>query len=148
MLAGAGSARRRVERRAAGLSNLRLLPLQPTEEYAELMSCADEHVLPERPGASGLLMPSKFGAMLASGRPVVVAADAGSELARIARHVGLVVPPNNPHALAQSVERLARDPNLRRELGARGRKYAEQHLSKDLVLTRFNNEILKAVASP
>ena len=66
---------------AASLPNLTLIGLQPAEHMAGLLAAADLHVLPQERAASDLVFPSKLGPILASGRPLVVTADPGSELA-------------------------------------------------------------------
>ena len=55
----------------AGLPNVRLLPLQPSERLSELLGMADIHLLPQSPDAADLVLPSKLSGMLASGRPVI-----------------------------------------------------------------------------
>jgi glycosyltransferase involved in cell wall biosynthesis len=54
---------------------------------------------------------------------------------------GLLVPPGNPVALAQGLERLIRDPEERARLGAAGEHYVRRHFSMeagiDLLGTRF-----------
>jgi len=50
-------------------------------------------------------------------------------------HVGLTVEPENAEALAQAVERLADDPDLRHDLGRRGRALAVRDLSWQPVVT-------------
>ncbi len=45
----------------------------------------------------------------------------------------LVVPPQNPQALAEALVRLARDPALRESLGRRARAYAIAHYADDVI---------------
>jgi glycosyltransferase involved in cell wall biosynthesis len=67
----------------------------------------------------------------ACGRPIV-ATDLPGCRAIVQHEVnGLLVPPNNPRALAQALERLALDPSLRMQMGAEGRK---------IVLEKFTHE--------
>ncbi|MBN2575392.1 MAG: glycosyltransferase, partial [Deltaproteobacteria bacterium] len=42
---------------------------------------------------------------------------------------GLLVPPADPHALAQAINRVLRDPTWARSLGLAGRRRVEQHFS-------------------
>jgi len=87
-------------------------------------------------------MPSKLTGMLASARPVVATAHFGTELATVVQTCGLVVPPENPAALAQAVRTLAADPALRQQLGAAGHAYALAHLDRDAVLQKFEADAL------
>lgn len=134
VIAGEGSARVELEASARGQSNVRFLGLYPREQYVQLLSTADIHLLPERPEASGLVMPSKLGAMLASGRPVIVSAQRNSELGRVAGQAGLLVRAGDAKEIAEAVQSLAADPELRASIGRKGRAYAEVHLSKSEIL--------------
>lgn len=141
ILCGEGAARPLIERAAAGLSNLRLESLQPPERLNELLNLAEIHVLPQRADAADLVMPSKLGNMLASGRPVIAAARAGTEVAQVLEQAGLVIPPEDPAALAEAILRLSRDAALQAELGQRGRQYVLNHWAKEQVLGGFLGEI-------
>jgi hypothetical protein len=54
---------------------------------------------------------------------------------------GLLVPPGDPIALAETLERLIRDPDERARLGAAGEHHVRRHFSMeagiDLLATRF-----------
>jgi glycosyltransferase involved in cell wall biosynthesis len=49
----------------------------------------------------------------------------------------LVVPPEDPVALAGAFRQLADRPELRAELGARARAFAEEHFARDVALRRL-----------
>lgn len=142
VLCGAGSARDRLERQASGLANVRFLPIQPLEEFNNLLNLADIHLLPQRQDAEDLVMPSKLIAMLASGRPVIATARKGTEVANVVKGCGLTVEPGNVKALCNSIQLLAKDDKLRHVLGTQGRLYATQHLDKDSILRRVFSEVL------
>ncbi|MFM8316822.1 MAG: colanic acid biosynthesis glycosyltransferase WcaI, partial [Bacteroidota bacterium] len=57
------------------------LPLQPTKEFLDLLLAADCHLMPQHESAADLVLPSKLGAILATGTPLVVTAHADTELA-------------------------------------------------------------------
>jgi colanic acid biosynthesis glycosyl transferase WcaI len=139
---GQGVGRERFEALCAGLPNVRLLPLQPAERLSELLATADIHLLPQRADAADLVMPSKLTGMLASARPVVATAHLGTEVAEVVAQCGLVVPPEDALALAEAIVRLADDAGLRKALGQAGRQYAEQNLDRDVVLRRYEAELL------
>lgn len=141
---GNGSGRADLERRCAGLSNVRFLDLQPLERLNDWLGLADIHMLPQRADAADMVMPSKLTGMLASGRPVLATAYAGTELERVVARdadCGLVVPPEDPTAMAQALRALAADPARRAELGANGRRYAERELDQDVILRRFEAQL-------
>ena len=145
---GDGAFRPQLELLVRDLANVTLLPLQPAERLPELLNTADIHLLPQRAGAADLVMPSKLTGMLSSGRPVLATADPGTMLAHViegglsADRLGRVVPTTEPAALLEAAQDLARDPALRTSLGHSARRYAVEHLSREQVLTHFEQEIL------
>lgn len=138
---GEGADKARLAQLCGSHPNIRLLPLQPYERLPELLGMADMHLLPQKPGAADLVMPSKLTGMLSSGRPIVATALPGSELACVVKSCGEVVPPENDTAFALAIDHLASDWRRRRELGCRARAYAEAHLASDTVLSRFEHEL-------
>lgn len=142
VIAGAGSARASLEVAGAGLSNLRWLPLQPLERLNDLLNLADIHLLPQRADAADLVMPSKLTGMLASGRPVIATALPQTQVGRVVSGCGMLVPPGDGAAFARAIVALVADPAQRRSLGAAARAYAEAHLARDAIMTRFENMAL------
>src|SRR5207244_6265758 len=106
VICGAGAGLPQLRAMASGLPNVSFLPLQPPERLNALLNLADIHALPQKPSVADLVMPSKLLGMLASGRPVVVTARQGSELAAVVGQCGVVVPPENPSALAAAIAAL------------------------------------------
>ena len=141
VLCGEGAARAALQQQAIGLRNVHFFPLQPVERLNELLSTADIHVLTQRINAADLVMPSKLSGMLASGRPVIATAQPGTELASVIEQVGILIPPENPFELAQAIQRLAHQPDLRLQLGQRGRAFALAHWDKESVLNHLNQEV-------
>ena len=145
---GNGSGRSDLQARCAGLPNVRFLDLQPLERLNHWLGLADVHLLPQRADAADLVMPSKLTGMLASGRAVLATANPETELGRVVTQdaaCGLVVPPENAAAMAEALRSLAADPARRAELGANGRRYAERELSQDVILRRFEAQLLALV---
>ena len=134
LIVGEGTERAALVAGAQGLTNLRFLPLQPPEQLVELLQAADIHALPQRAAAEGLVMPSKLLAMMASGRPVVATARAGSAVATHVRLGGVVTAPGDEEALAAAIGALADAPDVRATLGAAGRDFAVRHFDRRVVL--------------
>jgi len=141
LLCGDGAVRQRLEAAAAELRNVRFIPLQPLARLNELLNLAEVHLLPQRAAAEDLVMPSKLTGIMASGRPVVATAASGSDVARIAREGGIVVPPGDGEAMASALRRLLNDAALRRQLGAAGRAYALANWEREAVLQRAFEEL-------
>lgn len=93
----------------------------------QVLSIAREHdlfVLPTLPGEG---VPRVLLEAMASGLPIVVSDVAG--VPTLVQHEvnGLLVPPADPPAIADAVERLIRDGDLRRRLIATGNRAARAH---------------------
>jgi len=100
----------------------------PQEEVARQMRACHVVVVPCRPDRSGDMdgIPTVFMEAMATGRPVISCPISGiPELVRDGE-TGLLVPPDDPRALADAVERLARDEPLRVRLGRQGRALVER----------------------
>ena len=78
---------------------------------SEFLGLADVHLLPQIAAAADLLLPSKLGAMLASGRPIVVAAAEGTELANIVGTAATIVPPGDSAAFAGAIQTIVDGPS-------------------------------------
>ena len=80
---------------AADLPNVRFLAFQPYARLGDFLGLADVHILPQLAAAGDLVLPSKLGGMLASGRPIVVAAEPDTELATFVADAATLVPPED-----------------------------------------------------
>ena len=138
VLCGEGSAKKELIEQAAILPNLRFLELQPEEKLNELVNLADVHLLPQLANAADLVMPSKLTSMLASGKPVIAGAYPRTQISQVMGTIGIVIPPENAAALAESIINLYKHPSERNRLGSLGRAYACEHLDKDIILARLN----------
>lgn len=142
ILCGDGPARANLEQACGGLRNVRFLPLQPMERLPELLGTADIHLLPQRPEAADLVLPSKLTGMLASGRPVIAMAAPGSGLAIEVKGCGIIVEPT-AMGMTDALVALAGDSERRRTLGLAGRARAETRWRKSAIIGRFEAEVLE-----
>ncbi|MFC5345667.1 WcaI family glycosyltransferase [Brevundimonas staleyi] len=136
LLCGDGPARAELERTCQGMDTVHFLPLQPMDRLPELLGTADIHLLPQRPEAADLVLPSKLTGMLASGRPVVAMAAAGTGLDHEVSGCGLAVAPT-AEAMTAAVLELATNAAMRRTLGAAGRLRAEERWRKSAIIDGF-----------
>lgn len=103
VIAGEGPAKRGLLEKFSKLANVSFLPFQPYEKFNEFMNLANLHALPQDRGAADLVLPSKLGGMLASGAPVVVTADEGTELANFLGDSAIITPPGDSDALSRAI---------------------------------------------
>jgi colanic acid biosynthesis glycosyl transferase WcaI len=115
VIAGEGPEKNRLISRYGHLANVRFLPIQPEERLCELLNLADVHLLPQDRNAAELVLPSKLGGMLASGRAILAAAEPGTELYRFLSGVATIVPTGDSVQVAQKIRELAGNPPARLE---------------------------------
>lgn len=134
VLCGEGPAKHGLAKQAEGLQNVMFLPLQKPARLNDLLNMADIHLLPQRADVEDLVMPSKLGPMMASGRPVVATASEGTQLASVVTGCGVVVAPGDAVALERAIRRLASDREWRQRLGAKAREVAVQTWNASSIL--------------
>ena len=124
---------------ARGLARMMFQPLQPFERLAELLATADVSVIPQKEGVRDIVLPSKLGNILASGRPVVVAAHGDSDLAHMMRSsaAGCCVEPGDSAAMAEALLALRGSPAERERLARNGLELMRSTLSEKAVLGQF-----------
>ena len=137
VLCGDGPHKPMLQKLAAGLRNVQFLGLQGDQQFVELLQTADIHLIPQKAEAADLVLPSKLGGILATGRPVVVMANPDTGLAAEVAGAGLVIPPGDAQALATAVRTLANDSELRCSLGKGGRTIALARWDKTAILARL-----------
>jgi colanic acid biosynthesis glycosyl transferase WcaI len=142
ILCGDGPHKAKLQSLAAGLTNVQFLGLQADESFAELLKAADVHLIPQKAEAADLVLPSKLGGILATGKPVIVMAKQGTGLAAEVGNGGLVVPPGDEPALAAAMRKLADNPNLCDSLGEGARKMALMRWDKATILGALEQTLL------
>lgn len=130
LFVGDGSERKNLEglRRELGLENVSFHNPVPIDQVPAYYSIADSGLASLRAiPIFESARPSKMFPILASGKPLLF--FGGGEGARLvqAAKAGIVVPAENPDALASTVAHLCGDEKLAQELGANGRRYAEEN---------------------
>ena len=110
-------------------ARIRLHGKRPHDELPAFYRRADVLVVPSLSEAFG----KPAVEAMASGLPVVATRVGGIPEVVADGETGLLVPPNDPVALAEAMGRLAADPALRARLGAAGRARAEERFSYDRI---------------
>lgn len=107
VIAGEGPAKAALQARHCHLPTVVFLPFQPQARLNAFLNMADLHVLPQEKDAADLVLPSKLGAMLASGKPLLVTAEPQTELAAFLGPAATLTPPGDADALAHTISRAA-----------------------------------------
>jgi colanic acid biosynthesis glycosyl transferase WcaI len=151
VLVGDGNDRKRLQQRARELTltNLDFVELQGAGRWEETLQAADVLLVNQRASVTDMSLPSKLTSYFAAGRPVVAAASEDSETAREIESAGagLVVPAAEPAAFCSAILSLKRDLTRAKELGARGKTYAETVLSAATILGEYES-FLYALLEP
>jgi colanic acid biosynthesis glycosyl transferase WcaI len=126
-----------------GLTNVQLLGYQPKDRMPEINAACDLFMIPLTGPGSRDGFPSKIYSSLASGRPVLVSAPPGSEMAElvIGSECGRAVPPDDGEAFRQAVERAYRERDRLPEEGRRGRELVERRFSKSAIAEQYSQLI-------
>lgn len=143
-IVGDGNASEHVRRLVEDMPRVHVRPPVPQGEFPALLAAAHVQLVLQRQVGAGANLPSKIGPYLASGRPVAASIDLTTTAASLLRESGgaLIVPPEDPAALAGALGRLHEDRGLRTELAQRGRAYAERALGRDAALVRLEREFI------
>jgi colanic acid biosynthesis glycosyl transferase WcaI len=151
LLAGDGAKKASLEQRAfaLGLSNVHFFPLQDTAAFLQMLAAMDAGLIVQQSTVSDIVFPSKTVTLLSAARPVIAAVNVNSEIGRVIQNSrgGVVVEPEDPHALAGAAQEFLSDPEKRFAMGEYGRQYALQHWEKNRVLSAFENYLIET-ASP
>ena len=142
---GLASLRQEVERRS--LSSFLFLDPLPEEEFADAIAAADLAVVSQRPGAEAMSMPSKTYTAMAAGDAILALTKKTSSLGRLvsSEGIGVVCNPTDGEEIAETLLRLADNPEIVAEMGARARRLAEERYSVDAAVRKFEELFRKAL---
>ena len=146
VICGEGPNRLKLEHKAKDLTNVIFRDLQPENRIGDLLSMADIHLLPQLHDAADLVLPSKLGNMLASGRPVIATVRPGTGIARELVDCGIVVPPEVPEAIVSAIGALAAHPDYRETMGRAAAERARTAWSKESVVDTFEKGLERLLA--
>lgn len=121
------------------LRNITILDTRHRSEQNVFLNACDIGLITLAPGMYGLGVPSKAYNIMASGKPIIAAVEADSEIGLmvIEENIGWVVRPGSPQALVNAITDAKSDPKRLREMGVRSRIVAENKYSFPKVLERY-----------
>ena len=143
VLVGDGGERRSLEERAHGISRITFVDPLGEKEFRSALAAADVLIVNEKPGVSGMAVPSKLTSYFDAGRPIAAATDASgttaSEIA--AAGAGVVVPAGEPGALLDAILELNANAEASAQFGQNGRRYREEVLDERVAIERWASVI-------
>ncbi len=136
VLVGDGKDKPALERRASvmGLQNVIFAPPVPKREMPLALAAADACLAILKPLEEyKTTYPNKVFDYMAAGKPIVLAIDGVIRNVVETAGCGIFVEPGNPQAMADAICRLADDPEASRRMGLNGRRYLEEHFSREKI---------------
>ncbi len=142
-IAGQGPVRPALEKQARELGlDHQVRFLGERGDIADLLAACDVFILPSRQEGLGV---AALEAM-AAGRPIVASRVGGLAEAVVDERTGLLVPPNDPGALATALARLLRDPALRTRLAEAGPARIAEGFGADALVNAYENLYFEVIA--
>jgi colanic acid biosynthesis glycosyl transferase WcaI len=126
LIIGSGAKMEALKRGVAtrSLGNFRFLPYQPRDTLEDSLAAGDVHLVSLLPALEGLIVPSKLYGILAAGRPLIFIGDADGDIGRVIHRAqcGRSVAVGDSKNLADSLRKLAAEPDIRALMGASARR--------------------------
>ena len=139
----------RLAQRLEVTRTVHFLDYQPREQLPLSLATGDLHYVGLARGLSGFVVPSRLYGILAAGRPVLVSADADSEIVRIVEEVGcgIVLPPGRPELVASVIRDVAEGRLSLVGMGDLGRAWVEREADREVAFDRYRRVVADVVAS-
>ncbi len=130
-----------------GVANVRMLPFQPYEDIAHVMSLGDVSLVCSKKNVGTSSFPSKTWSIMAAARAVIASFDLDSELCSILNTAksGLCSEAEDKDSLKSNIVALYKDRCKTVQMGINGRKYIEENLTRKAA-TREYFDMLTSVS--
>jgi colanic acid biosynthesis glycosyl transferase WcaI len=125
------------------LSNVVFMPLQPKDKFNDFLNMADIHLVLQKADATDLVMPSKVTNILSVGGLALITTPKDNSLhSVISKHnMGILIEPENQSLLTEGIKSALSNNND--NLKKNARKYAEESLTMDNILSRYFTQLTK-----
>lgn len=128
------------------LSNVVFIPYQDKNRLIYSLNAGDVHFVVNAKGIKGVSVPSKLYGVMAAGKPVLGILEKGSEARLIVEEAGcgISVDPGDYEAIEGLIKTFIewKDSSRLEEMGEKGRDYLIHHLTKDVSIQKYRDEIL------
>lgn len=128
------------------LSNVVFIPYQPKSELIYSLNAGDVHFVVNAKGIKGVSVPSKLYGVMAVGKPVLGIMEEGAEARLIVEEAkcGMSVKPGDYSAIEDLIRKYIglRDSRELKNMGEKGRKFLTEHLTKEVSIDKYRDEIL------
>jgi len=129
------------------LDNVRLTGMVSNADMPQAYAAADIAVFPDVTNLPGF--PTVLAESMAAGLPIIIGIKGWEDAVPIVdSQSGLIVKHADPLSLADNVERLANDPELRRKLSDNVHKFAVEEMEYERVVEKYFEMVLKIIGKP
>jgi len=146
MLVGDGSSKKRLfeDVKKRKINNVKFLPLQSTEDFGALLTMADIHLILQDKKISDYVLPSKLTNILSAGGVSIISANSDTELSQMVNihGIGFLIKPDSESELYNAIIHLLQNKTQFLSIRNNARKYANKYLSKETILSDFENNVL------
>ena len=131
-------------------TNLRVLPYQPADELPDVLATADVLTAVLEKDAGQFSVPSKVFTYFCARRAILLAVPLENLASRtvLDHEMGLVSEPDDSAGFIGNALRLYEDAQLRNEMGARARGYAEENFRIGIVADKFERALGISASPP
>ncbi|MEH2045511.1 glycosyltransferase family 4 protein [Nostoc sp.] len=131
-----------------GADNVLLLPFQPRKDLPQMLAAADVGLVVQKKNVVSFNMPSKIQVLLASGGALIASVPDNGTAARAIRQSGggVIVPPEDPQALAMAILDLYQNPEKVKTLGYKSRQYAVEQYAFEQALNQYESLCYSLIA--
>jgi glycosyltransferase involved in cell wall biosynthesis len=122
-----------------GLNNVTIVGQRPRAEQSDFLNACDISVISLLPGVTGAGVPSRTYNLMAAGKPIIAVTREDSEVALLVQeeNIGWVVPPIDPHHLAQAIRAAGSDAERLQQMGARAYAAAIGKFSREKIIDEY-----------
>ena len=128
------------------LENVVFIPYQEKKDLIYSLNAGDVHFVMNAKGIKGVSVPSKLYGVMAAGKPVLGILEEGAEARLIVEEAecGRVVSPEDYEAIRNLILEFIQKRNSEELacMGEKGRNYLVRHLTKDVSIKKYCDEIL------
>lgn len=128
------------------MENVVFIPYQAKEDLVYSLNAGDVHWCVNTKGIKGVSVPSKCYGIMAAGKPVLGVLEEGSEARLLIKDTGcgLCCEPGDYTAVERQIKWFIENTGTGKvvEMGTNGREYLVKHLTKDVSVKKYVEEIL------
>ena len=131
------------------IPNIHFAGFLPQDQVRELLQAAAVFVLPSVIDSDGLgdILPNGVKEAMAMQVPVITSNMRGIEELVVDGLSGILVSPGDPPAIADAIERIFNQPDLRRRMGEEGRRTIEQDFNIKTEVGKIEKVFIEAISS-